>query len=180
MTSLIIKSKLEINKWLNQFIKSSQKFFENFDSSVEEIIQSVKSSGDDALINLSYKYDNVKLDKSSLFFSDKEINAALNNVKKNEREAIELAASRIKKYHKKQLPINKFWKDKMGIELGYRWTPISSIGIYVPGGKASYPSSVLMNAIPAKVAGVKKITMVTPVPYGKVNPLVLFGPLQTQ
>ena len=69
MTSLIIKSKLEINKWLNQFIKSSQKFFENFDSSVEEIIQSVKSSGDDALINLSYKYDNVKLDKASLFFS---------------------------------------------------------------------------------------------------------------
>ena len=81
MTSLIIKSKLEINKWLNQFIKSSQKFFENFDSSVEEIIQSVKSSGDDALINLSYKFDNVKLDKASLFFSDKEINAALNNVK---------------------------------------------------------------------------------------------------
>ena len=82
MTSLIIKSKLEINNWLNQFIKSSQKFFENYDSSVEEIIQSVKSSGDDALINLSYKFDNVKLDKSSLFFSDKEINAALNNVKK--------------------------------------------------------------------------------------------------
>ena len=175
MTSLIIKSKLEINNWLNQFIKSSQKFFENYDSSVEEIIQSVKSSGDDALINLSYKFDNVKLDKSSLFFSDKEINAALNNVKKNEREAIELAAGRIKKYHKKQLPINKFWKDKMGIELGYRWTPIYSIGIYVPGGKASYPSSVLMNAIPAKVAGVKKITMVTPVPYGKVNPLVLYA-----
>ena len=175
MTSLIIKSKLEINKWLNQFIKSSQKFFENYDSSVEEIIQSVRSSGDDALINLSYKFDNVKLDKASLFFSDKEINAALNNVNKNEREAIELAADRIKKYHKKQLPINKFWKDKMGIELGYRWTPISSIGIYVPGGKASYPSSVLMNAIPAKVAGVEKITMVTPVPYGKVNPLVLYA-----
>ncbi|MFL2802806.1 MAG: histidinol dehydrogenase, partial [Paracoccaceae bacterium] len=175
MSSLILECKIEIDKWLSQFISSSQDIFENYDSLVDDIIKNVKENGDEAIISLTNKFDNFKLTKDSFFFCDEEIDAAATKILKKEKEALELAASRIKKYHIKQLPNNKFWKDDMGVELGYRWNPITSIGIYVPGGLASYPSSVLMNAIPAKVAGVKKITMVTPTPFGKINPLVLYA-----
>ena len=175
MSSLIIDSKIEIEKWLDDFISSSSEYFDNYDDLVEDIITNVKENGDEALINLTYKFDNVKLEKATLFFSDEEIRSSSKKILAKEKEALKLAASRIKKYHIKQLPKNKFWKDKEGVNLGFRWTPINSIGIYVPGGLASYPSSVLMNAIPAKVAGVRNITMVTPTPLGKINPLVLYA-----
>ena len=175
MSSLIIKSQVEIDKWLNQFIITSQRLFENYDTLVDDIITNVKDNGDEALINLTNKFDNIKLEKDSFYFLEEEINNASTLISKQEKEAIKLAASRIKKYHIKQFPDDKFWIDDLGVELGYRWTPISSVGIYVPGGLASYPSSVLMNAIPAKVAGVNKITMVTPTPSGKINPLVLYA-----
>ena len=175
MSSLIIDSKIEIEKWLDDFISSSSEYFDNYDDLVEDIITNVKENGDEALINLTYKFDNVKLEKATLFFSDEEIRSSSKKILAKEKEALNLAASRIKKYHIKQLPKNKFWKDEKGVNLGFRWTPINSIGIYVPGGLASYPSSVLMNAIPAKVAGVRNITMVTPTPLGKINPLVLYA-----
>ena len=175
MTCLIIKSEIEINQWLNQYINLSQRMLDNYDDVVEDVISKVKENGDEALINFTYKFDNIKLKRDSLFFSQEEINKSSAKVSRQEKESLKLAASRIKKYHKKQMPRNKFWKDEMGVELGYRWTPINSIGIYVPGGLASYPSSVLMNSIPAKVAGVKKITMVTPIPNGKINQLVLYA-----
>ncbi len=175
MSSLIIKSKVEIDKWLNQFIMMSQRLFENYDTLVDDIINNVKVKGDEALINLTIEFDNVKLDKDSFYFLDEEINNASTMISKKEKDAIKLAANRIEKYHLKQFPDDKFWIDDLGVELGYRWTPITSVGIYVPGGLASYPSSVLMNAIPAKVAGVNKITMVTPTPSGKINPLVLYA-----
>ena len=175
MSSLIIDSKIEIKKWLDDFISSSSEYFDNYDDLVEDIITNVKENGDEALINLTYKFDNVKLEKATLFFSDEEIRSSSKKILAKEKEALKLAASRIKKYHIKQLPKNKFWKDEEGVNLGFRWTPINSIGIYVPGGLASYPSSVLMNAIPAKVAGVRNITMVTPTPLGKINPLVLYA-----
>lgn len=175
MSNLIIKSKLEIDKWLNQFIISSQSMLESYDNLVDEIIENVRKNGDEAIINLTNKFDNIKLEKSLFSFSDEEIENASKKISKKEKEAIKLAANRIEKYHIKQFPTNKFWIDDLGVELGYRWCPIASTGIYVPGGLASYPSSVLMNAIPAKVAGVKKITMVTPTPYGKINPIVLYA-----
>ena len=175
MSSLIIKSKVEIDNWLNQFIIKSQRLFENYDTLVDDIITNVKVNGDEALINLTNEFDNIKLDKDSFYFLDEEINNASAMISKKEKDAIKLAASRIEKYHLKQFPEDKFWIDDLGVELGYRWTPITSVGIYVPGGLASYPSSVLMNAIPAKVAGVNKITMVTPTPSGKINPLVLYA-----
>ncbi len=175
MTGSIIKSATEVDKWLKLYISSSQNIFENHDSSVEDILKNVKENGDEALINLTNKFDNIKLDKNCLFFEDNEINESEFKILKKEKQALELATSRIKKYHAKQLPNDKFWKDEMDVELGYRWTPITSVGVYVPGGLASYPSSVLMNVIPAKVAGVKNITMVTPTPFGKVNPLVLYA-----
>ena len=175
MSSLIIDSKIEIEKWLDDFISSSSEYFDNYDDLVEDIIANVKENGDEALISLTQKFDNVQLEKSTLFFSEREIRSSSKKILAKEKEALNLAASRIKKYHIKQLPKNKFWKDEKGVNLGFRWTPINSIGIYVPGGLASYPSSVLMNAIPAKVAGVRNITMVTPTPLGKINPLVLYA-----
>ena len=175
MSSLIIDSKIEIEKWLDDFISSSSEYFDNYDDLVEDIIANVKENGDEALISLTHKFDNVKLEKATLFFSEEEIRTSSKKILAKEKEALKLAASRIKKYHIKQLPKNKFWKDEKGVNLGFRWTPINSIGIYVPGGLASYPSSVLMNAIPAKVAGVRNITMVTPTPLGKINPLVLYA-----
>ena len=175
MSSLIIDSKIEIEKWLDDFISSSSEYFDNYDDLVEDIIANVKENGDEALISLTHKFDNVQLEKATLFFSEQEIRSSSKKILAKEKEALNLAASRIKKYHIKQLPKNKFWKDEEGVNLGFRWTPINSIGIYVPGGLASYPSSVLMNAIPAKVAGVRNITMVTPTPLGKINPLVLYA-----
>ena len=175
MSSLIIDSKIEIEKWLDDFISSSSEYFDNYDDLVEDIIANVKENGDEALISLTHKFDNVQLEKATLFFSEEEIRSSSKKILAKEKEALKLAASRIKKYHIKQLPKNKFWKDEKGVNLGFRWTPINSIGIYVPGGLASYPSSVLMNAIPAKVAGVSNITMVTPTPLGKINPLVLYA-----
>ena len=175
MSSLIIDSKIEIEKWLDDFISSSSEYFDNYDDLVEDIIANVKENGDEALISLTHKFDNVQLEKATLFFSEQEIKSSSKKILAKEKEALNLAASRIKKYHIKQLPKNKFWKDEKGVNLGFRWTPINSIGIYVPGGLASYPSSVLMNAIPAKVAGVRNITMVTPTPLGKINPLVLYA-----
>ncbi len=175
MSSLIIDSKIEIEKWLDDFISSSSEYFDNYDDLVEDIIANVKENGDEALISLTHKFDNVQLEKATLFFSEQEIRSSSKKILAKEKEALNLAASRIKKYHIKQLPKNKFWKDEKGVNLGFRWTPINSIGIYVPGGLASYPSSVLMNAIPAKVAGVTNITMVTPTPLGKINPLVLYA-----
>ena len=175
MSSLIIDSKIEIEKWLDDFISSSSEYFDNYDDLVEDIIANVKENGDEALISLTHKFDNVQLEKATLFFSEQEIRSSSKKILAKEKEALNLAASRIKKYHIKQLPKNKFWKDEKGVNLGFRWTPINSIGIYVPGGLASYPSSVLMNARPAKVAGVRNITMVTPTPLGKINPLVLYA-----
>ncbi len=175
MSSLIIDSKIEIEKWLDDFISSSSEYFDNYDDLVEDIIANVKENGDEALISLTHKFDNVQLEKATLFFSEQEIRSSSKKILAKEKEALNLAASRIKRYHIKQLPKNKFWKDEKGVNLGFRWTPINSIGIYVPGGLASYPSSVLMNAIPAKVAGVRNITMVTPTPLGKINPLVLYA-----
>ena len=175
MSSLIIDSKIEIEKWLVNFISSSSEYLDNYDDLVEDIIANVKENGDEALISLTHKFDNVQLEKATLFFSEQEIRSSSKKILAKEKEALNLAASRIKKYHIKQLPKNKFWKDEKGVNLGFRWTPINSIGIYVPGGLASYPSSVLMNAIPAKVAGVRNITMVTPTPFGKISPLVLYA-----
>ena len=93
----------------------------------------------------------------------------------DERKALDIAATRIRVYHEKQKPEDVSWVDEIGVELGWRWTPLDSVGIYVPGGLASYPSSVLMNSIPAQVAGVKRIAMVVPTPNGKINPTVLYA-----
>ena len=145
------------------------------DAAVAEIIADVRARGDRAVINLTERFDRVKLTPGTLAYSEAEIEAACTEVPEAERQALELAADRIRDYHMRQLPRDESWTDGTGATLGWRWTPVSAAGLYVPGGLASYPSSVLMNAIPAQVAGVEDLVISAPAPDGKANPLVLMA-----
>ena len=145
------------------------------DAVVAEIIADVRARGDAAVIELTAKFDRIDLTPDSLRISADEITQAIAAVPEADKEALELAAARIRAYHERQLPEDVQWTDEAGATLGWRWTAVSAAGLYVPGGLASYPSSVLMNAIPAKVAGVERLAMVVPTPDGETNPLVLMA-----
>lgn len=145
------------------------------DDAVAAIIADVRARGDAAVIDLTAKFDRMDLTPQTLAFSKDEIAAECAKVSKEDREALELAAARITAYHERQMPRDEMWTDDSGATLGWRWTPVSAAGLYVPGGLASYPSSVLMNAIPARVAGVKRLAIVVPTPDGVANPLVLLA-----
>ncbi len=140
---------------------------------VRDIIADVRTRGDAALIEYTQKFDLQTLTARSLRITSKEIDAAVEAVDRKTLEALELAHERIKSHHARQLPVDDRYTDALGVELGSRWTAVEAVGLYVPGGTASYPSSVLMNAVPAKVAGVERIVMVVPTPEGNVSPLVL-------
>ncbi len=142
-------------------------------ATVSEIIARVRAEGDAALIELTERFDRVSLTPETLAISDQEIEEAVDKITDDEFEALKLATARIRAYHERQLPRDEKWTDPTGAMLGWRWTPISAAGLYVPGGLATYPSSVLMNAIPATVAGVERLVMVVPTPDGAVNPAVL-------
>jgi len=145
------------------------------DATVAGIISDVRARGDAAVIELTERFDRMSLTPDRLAFSEAEIDAAITNVPDNERAALEEAAARIRAYHERQLPQDARWTDAAGAELGWRWTPVSAAGLYVPGGLASYPSSVLMNAIPAQVAGVERLVVCAPTPDSVANPLVLLA-----
>ncbi len=145
------------------------------DVTVREIIGRVIERGDQALIEYTKKFDRISLTTDTLRFTQSELKEQAAQVSDKDRSALELAVTRIKSYHEKQLPDDTFWTDESGVELGWRWSPVSAAGLYVPGGLASYPSSVLMNAIPAKVAGVKRLAITVPTPDNKVNPMVLLA-----
>ena len=135
------------------------------DAAVAEIIADVRARGDAAVIELTERYDRLTLTPETLRFAPEEIEALIAEVPQHEREALELAAERIRAYHARQMPEDASWVDESGATLGWRWTPVSAAGLYVPGGLASYPSSVLMNAIPAKVAVVELLAITVPTPY---------------
>ncbi|MFW8636727.1 histidinol dehydrogenase [Cribrihabitans pelagius] len=145
------------------------------DAVAAEIIADVRARGDAALIELTAKFDRLDLSADQLRFSEAEIAAAVAAVPETERKALELAAERIRAYHLRQMPEDAQWTDDAGATLGWRWSAVPAAGLYVPGGLASYPSSVLMNAIPAKVAGVERLAVTVPAPDGRVNPLVLLA-----
>ena len=145
------------------------------DDVVAGIILDVRARGDAAVLELTKKFDRVELTPDTMRFSQAEIDAAVAAVLPEDRAALELAADRIRAYHERQMPQDASWTDEAGATLGWRWTAVSAAGLYVPGGLATYPSSVLMNAIPAKVAGVARLAMVVPTPDGQVNPLVLLA-----
>ncbi|KIN63409.1 Histidinol dehydrogenase [Sulfitobacter noctilucicola] len=145
------------------------------DATVAKIIADVRSRGDAAVIDLTAKFDRITLTPDTLRITAQEIADAEAQVSPEDAQALHLAAERIRAYHERQLPEDAEWTDEAGATLGWRWTAISAAGLYVPGGLASYPSSVLMNAIPAKVAGVERLAMVVPTPDGILNPLVLLA-----
>lgn len=145
------------------------------DGIVADIIADVRARGDAAVLELTARFDRLELTAETLRFSEAEVDAMVARVPAHERAALELAAERIRAYHARQMPEDARWVDESGAELGWRWTPVSAAGLYVPGGLASYPSSVLMNAIPAKVAGVERLAIVVPTPDGVANPLVLLA-----
>lgn len=145
------------------------------DAIVAGIIADVRARGDAAVIELTARFDHLTLTPDSMAFSPAEMAAEVAKVSPEDRAALELAAERIRTYHARQMPQDAQWQDATGATLGWRWGPVSAAGLYVPGGLASYPSSVLMNAIPARVAGVEHLVICCPTPNGVVNPLVLLA-----
>lgn len=145
----------------------------NVDSVVAAIIEDVRRRGDTALIDYTKRFDRIALTPETMRIGKAEIDAAVELVPKKTMAALRLAAKRIEDYHRRQVPPGFSFRDKQGLRLGARWTPVDAAGLYVPGGTAAYPSSVLMNAVPARVAGVRRLVMTVPTPDGKLNPLVL-------
>ena len=145
------------------------------DATVAAIIADVRARGDAAVIDYTQRFDRLNVTPETLAIPRAEVDAAIASVPADERAALDLAAERIRSYHERQIPADASWTDATGATLGWRWTPVSAAGLYVPGGLASYPSSVLMNAVPAQVAGVADLAICAPTPDGQVNPLVLYA-----
>jgi histidinol dehydrogenase len=143
------------------------------DRAARDIIANIRRRGDTALLEYTEKFDRLALTPEQLRISAEAMDAAEKSVPRDQRDALLLARDRIAAYHQRQMPADDRYTDEIGVELGTRWTAIEAVGLYVPGGTAAYPSSVLMNAVPARVAGVERIVMVVPTPDGNVNPLVL-------
>lgn len=157
----------------NELLGQKRESSVQVDTAVAEIVAAVRAEGDKALIELSKKFDSVDLGKHGIRISEAEVEAATAFCSAETLKALEVARDRIADHHERQLPGDDRYRDALGVELGHRWTAVESAGLYVPGGLASYPSSVLMNAVPARVAGVPRIVMVVPAPRGELNPLVL-------
>lgn len=173
MAQILRQSSTNFEKEFRIFLDSKREVSQSVDDIVRDIIHKVRDAGDQALIDFSAKFDRVNLKEKGLKISEEEIDEAIKAVAPETLDALKLAHDRITLYHQKQLPKDERFVDPLGVELGWRWTAVQSVGLYVPGGTASYPSSVLMNAVPAKVAGVERIVMVVPTPDGHLNPLVL-------
>lgn len=155
------------------FLATKREASQEVDAAVREIIARVRADGDRALAEYTERFDRFDVEKAGLRVEHSEIEAAYEATNAETRAALELAKERIETHHRRQMPTDTRYKDALGVELGWRWTPVNAVGLYVPGGLASYPSSVLMNAVPARVAGVERITIATPTPDGRLNPLVL-------
>ncbi|MBP0577918.1 histidinol dehydrogenase [Labrys sp. LIt4] len=154
-------------------LATKREISEDVDASVKAIIEDVVARGDAAVIDYTARFDRLTLSPETMRVTEEEIEAAQARCDAGALQALALAASRIRAYHERQKPTDTLFRDALGVELGWRWTAIEAVGLYVPGGTAAYPSSVLMNAIPAKVAGCPRLVMVVPSPGGLLNPLVL-------
>ena len=145
----------------------------DIEQATRAIVEDVATRGDAALLEATAKFDRLTLTAAQLRVAPDEIDAAVTACDPKTIDALKFAADRIEVFHQRQLPKDERFTDALGVELGWRWSPIDAVGLYVPGGTAAYPSSVLMNAVPARVAGVPRVVMVVPSPDGKLNPLVL-------
>jgi histidinol dehydrogenase len=157
----------------SELLGAKRESSQDVNDAVSSIIADVRERGNAAVIELTNKFDKANVSETTLAFTADEIAAAAKTVPDNVRAALQTAHDRIKAHHEKQKPEDHIYTDAIGVTLGTRWTPVDAVGIYVPGGLASYPSSVLMNAVPAKVAGVERIAMVVPTPNGEINPAIL-------
>lgn len=162
-------------KTLEMLLDKRKSIQKNQTSEVSKIIKNVKKNGDKAVLNYEKKFSKIKKKTKKLFFSNKEINTLYKRTDKELKKAIDLAFNRIKLFHSKQKFLSFKIKDKYNNELSYKYSPIEKVGVYVPGGIASYPSTVLMNCIPAIVAGVKNIYLTTPALDSKINPAIVYA-----
>jgi histidinol dehydrogenase len=156
-----------------ELLAAKREASEEVDRVVADIIGEVRAKGDEALIAYTTRFDALDLTPDTLRVSEAQIDAAVAACSPEALGALETARARIEVYHARQKPVDSWIEDDAGVGSGWRWSAIEAVGLYVPGGTASYPSSVLMNAIPAKVAGVPRVVMVAPTPRGDTNPLVL-------
>jgi histidinol dehydrogenase len=155
------------------FLAAKREVSADVEKATRAIVEDVAARGDAALIEATRKFDRLEIDASGLRIAEAEIDAAVKACDRKTVEALALARERIEAFHIRQMPKDERFTDPLGVELGWRWSAVDAVGLYVPGGTAAYPSSVLMNAVPAKVAGVPRVVMVVPAPDGKLNPLVL-------
>ena len=167
------RNSADFDQRFQAFLAAKREVSADVEAAVRVIVDDVAKRGDAALLEATAKFDRLTLDASGLRISAAEIEAAKKACDAATLDALKLARDRIETYHRRQLPKDERFTDPLGVELGWRYTAIESAGLYVPGGTAAYPSSVLMNAVPAKVAGVSRVVMVVPSPDGKLNPLVL-------
>ncbi len=155
------------------FLDTKREASADVDTTVRAIVADVAARGDEALRDYTRKFDQFDLDAAGLRVTQNEIAAAFETCESHALDALSFARDRIEVFHRRQVPLDDRFTDALGVELGSRWTAIEAVGLYVPGGTAAYPSSVLMNAVPAKVAGVPRLVMVVPAPGGVLPPLVL-------
>ena len=167
------RSSADFTKRFGDFLAMKREVSADIEAATRLIVDDVAHRGDLALIEATRKFDRLDLDSSRLRVSAEEIGAAVKACDPATLKALEFARDRIESFHARQLPKDERFTDALGVELGWRWSAIESVGLYVPGGTAAYPSSVLMNAVPARVAGVGRVVMVVPSPDGRLNPLVL-------
>src|SRR4249919_1451573 len=156
-----------------QFLAAKREVSADVERATRAIVDDVAARGDAALLEATKKFDRLDIDAAGLRMTAAEIEAAVKACDHKTLDALKFARDRIELFHQRQLPKDDRFTDALGVELGWRWSAIEAVGLYVPGGTAAYPSSVLMNAVPAKVAGVPRVVMVVPSPDGKLNPLVL-------
>src|SRR3982074_842576 len=156
-----------------QFLAIKREVAADIEAATRAIVDDVAARGDAALIEATRKFDRLDLDAGGLRITAAEIDAAVKACDAKTLDALKFARDRIEVFHRRQLPKDERFTDALGVELGWRWSAIDAVGLYVPGGTAAYPPSVLMNAVPARVAAVARVVMVVPSPDGKLNPLVL-------
>jgi histidinol dehydrogenase len=174
---VVLRLNINDDRFEDQFkalLSGKREVSEDVDQIVRDILERVRTEGDKAVLDYTARFDRLQVEgMAELTVSAAEIDAALAEVPRETLDALQLAHDRIHAHHARQMPKDDRYTDSIGVELGSLWTAVEAVGIYVPGGTASYPSSVLMNAVPAKVAGVERIVMVVPSPDGVLNPLVL-------
>jgi histidinol dehydrogenase len=167
------RSSADFDERFGKFLSAKREVSADVEAAARAIVQDVASRGDAALIEATKKFDRLELDAGGLRVTPAEIEAAVKACDDATLDALKFARDRIETFHGRQMPKDERFTDAAGVELGWRWSAVEAVGLYVPGGTAAYPSSVLMNAVPAKVAGVSRLVMVVPSPGGTLNPLVL-------